>query len=91
MNAETQKMIAEADARLGREMEEAIGPVPETPRLVTGTRFSDCVVAEPDPIELEKIRQAVEFYTATPCTIKEFGDSMYWVTAVGYRYGPAGP
>jgi hypothetical protein len=51
----------------------------------------NCVVAEPDPIELEKIRQAVEFYTATPCTIKEFGDSMYWVTAVGYRYGPAGP
>jgi hypothetical protein len=51
----------------------------------------NCVVAEADPVELEKIREAVEFYTATTCYVRCQGRDTYWVTAVGYRNGPAGP
>lgn len=51
----------------------------------------NCVIAEADPVELEKIREAVEFYTATMCKITNLGGPTNWVTATGYRNGPAGP
>jgi hypothetical protein len=36
--------------------------------------------------------EAVEFFTATPLVImKHIGNSMFHVTAKGYRAGPAGP
>ena len=51
----------------------------------------DCVVTELDRAELEKIQDAVEFYTATECKVTPLGGASYRITADGYRNGPAGP
>ena len=51
----------------------------------------NCMIAESNFEELEKTRQAVEFYTATKCLIVWLFDTTYRITAAGYRNGPAGP
>lgn len=40
-------------------------------------------------VSLGMIAEAVEFFTATPTTITELGDSNYFVQSVGYFNGPA--
>ncbi len=49
----------------------------------------DCVIEEYDDRELEKIKAAVFFYTATAATIEKIGKGQFRVTAPGYWAGPA--
>lgn len=48
-------------------------------------------VKDKTPEELECIKFAVKFYTATEATITPKGNGEALVEAVGYRMGPAGP
>lgn len=50
----------------------------------------DAVVVVLDDAELEDIRDAVEFFTATQATITLVDGRTYRVQADGYRRGPAG-
>lgn len=59
----------------------------------------DTVIAIRTDAEMERIRRAVEFFTATtpqfepirPAGLKPSDGCVYRVLAVGYRNGPAGP
>ncbi len=49
------------------------------------------VLREATPEELEKIVEAVVFYTGTVPEVRELGNNTFHITAVGYRMGPCGP
>lgn len=50
----------------------------------------DCMLRV-DEAELDKIRYAIEFYTATSAKVTRIGHRTWHVQATGYRNGPAGP
>ncbi len=55
------------------------------------TFVSDPVLAAAG-VSIEEVREAVIHFTATVPSFSRFweGEGGYWVTAIGYRNGPAG-
>jgi len=51
------------------------------------------IIRDPGSAELDKIREAVMFYTATTATVWRgtLPVGLVQITAPGYRQGPAGP